>query len=177
MALFSFMEANVGYHQIPMAEEYQVHTALTTSSSIYCYKVMPFGLKNVGATYQRFVNKMFDKPIGRNVEVYIDDMIVKSKQEGDHVSDLRETLSTLRPYNMKLNSKKCLFDVKGGKCLGFPVDERGIEANADKIQAIIEMKSSRTVKEVQRLTGCMAALGRFLSRSADKSLYFFKLKH
>ena len=101
-------------------------------------------------------------------------MIVESKKEEDHISDLRETLSTLRSYNMKMNPKKCVFGVKGGKCLGFLVDERGIEANPDKIQAIIEMKCPRTVKEVQRLTGCMATLGRFVSRSADKSLYFFR---
>ena len=120
-----------------MAEEDQVHTAFTTSSSIYCYKVMSFGLKNAGATYQRFVNKMFGKQIWRNLEVYVNDMIVKSKKEGDHVSDLRETLSTLRAHKMKLNPKKCVFSVKGGKCLGFLVDERGIKANPDKIQAII----------------------------------------
>ena len=80
------------------------------------------------------------------MEVYVDNMIVKRKKEGDHVSNLRETLSTLRTYNMKLNSKKCVFGVRGGKCFGFLVDERGIEANPDKIQAIIEMKSPRTVK-------------------------------
>ena len=102
-ALFSFMDANAGYYQIPMAEEDQVHTTFTTNSGIYCYKVMPFSLKNDGATYQRFVNKMFEKQIGRNVAVYVHDMIFKSKKEEDHVSDLRETLSTLRAYNMKLN--------------------------------------------------------------------------
>lgn len=91
---------------------------------------------------------MFENQIERNVEVYVDDMIVKSKQEEDHVSDLRETLSTLRAHNMKLNSKKYVFGVKAGKCLGFLVDDRGIEANPNKVQAIIEMKSPRTVKEV-----------------------------
>ncbi|XP_010665592.2 uncharacterized protein LOC104882874 [Beta vulgaris subsp. vulgaris] len=101
-------------------------------------------------------------------------MIVKSKAHSDHPADLRETLSTLRKYRMMLNPKKCVFGVKGGKCLGFLVDERGIEANPDKIKAVLEMKSPRNVREVQRLTGCLAALGRFLSRSADKSLFFFK---
>lgn len=103
-ALFSFMDANAGYHQIPMAPKGQPHTAFITSQGVYCYKVMPFGLKNAGATYQRLVNKIFQ--VGRNVEVYVDDMIVKSKQTGDHASDLRETLQTLRNYNMKLNPKK-----------------------------------------------------------------------
>lgn len=93
-------------------------------------------------------------------------MIVKRKHEEDHILDLRETLSTLRIHNMKLNPKKCVFGVKGGKCLGFLVDQRGIEANPDKIEVIIEMKIPRILKEVQRLTGCMAAVRRFLSRSA-----------
>lgn len=101
-------------------------------------------------------------------------MIVKSKAKSDHPADLKETLSTLRKYRMMLNPKKCVFGVKGGKCLGFLVDEKGIEANPDKIKAVLEMKSPRNVREVQRLTGCLAALGRFLSRSADKSLSFFK---
>ena len=157
------MDADAAYHKIPMAEEDQVHTTFTTSCGVYCYKVMPFGLKNAGATYQRFVNKM-----------YVDDMIVKRKQEEDHISDLREILSTLRTHNMKLNPRNCVFGVNGGKCLGFFMIEMGIEANPDKIQAIIKMKSHRTIKEVQRLTDCMAALGCFLSRSSDKSLYFFR---
>ncbi|XP_021851117.1 uncharacterized protein [Spinacia oleracea] len=101
-------------------------------------------------------------------------MIVKLKAKADHVTDLRETLLTLRKYGMKLNPQKCVFGVKGGKCLGLLVDERGIEANPDKIQAILDIKSPQTVKQVQRLTRCIAALGRFLSRSADKSLSFFK---
>ncbi|XP_048492941.1 uncharacterized protein LOC125493531 [Beta vulgaris subsp. vulgaris] len=101
-------------------------------------------------------------------------MIVKSKAHSDHPADLKETLSTLRKYRMMLNPKNCVFGVKGGKCLGFLVDERGIEANLDKIKAVLEMKSPRNVREVQRLTGCLATLGRFLSRSADKSLFFFK---
>lgn len=136
---------------------------------------MPFGLKNAGATYQRLVNKIFENQLGRSVEAYVDDMIVKSKDAADHVDDLKETFITLRKYRMKLNLSKCVFGVQGGKCLGFLVDQRGINANPDKIQAIIDMKSPRSVKEVQRLTGCLAALGRFLFRSADRSLSFFKV--
>lgn len=143
-----------------MAKEDQVLTAFTTTPGIYCYKVMPFGLKNVEATYQRFVNKMFEKKIGCNVEVYVDDKIVKSKQMEDHISDLREKISTLRTHNMKLNPKKCTFGVNAGKCFGFLVDERGIEANPNRIQGIFQMKIPQTVKEVWCLTGCMATLGR-----------------
>ena len=109
---------------------------------------MPFGLKNAGATYQRLVNKMFSKQIGRNMEVYVDDMLVKSKEELTHLDDLRETFATLKQYQMKLNLGKCVFGVALGKFLGFMVSQRGIEANPEKVQAIINMASPKTVKEV-----------------------------
>ena len=102
---------------------------------------MPFGLKNVGTTYQRLVNHMFRPQIGRNVEVYVDDMLVKSQDEGRHLDDLQETFDTLRQYHMKLNPSKYAFGVSLGKFLGFMVSHRGIEANPDKIQAILDMKS------------------------------------
>ena len=104
-----------------MTEEDQEKTAFVTSQGLYCYRVMPFGLKNAGATYQRLVNQMFKKQIGRNVEVYIDEMLVKSRKEEDHLDDLRETFNTLRQYNMKLNPSKCAFRVSSGKFLGFIV--------------------------------------------------------
>ena len=90
---------------------------------------MPFGLKNVGATYQRLVNQMFNKQIGRNVRVYVDDMLIKSKEEEDHLNDLKEMFNTLRQYSMKLNPYKCAFGISSGKFLGFVVSQRGIEAN------------------------------------------------
>ena len=90
---------------------------------------MPFGLKNVGATYQRLVNQMFNKQIGRNVKVYVDDMLIKSKEEEDHLNDLKEMFNTLRQYSMKLNPYKCAFGISSGKFLGFVVSQRGIEAN------------------------------------------------
>ena len=135
---------------------------------------MPFGLKNAGATYQRLVNKMFSKQIGRNMEVYVDDMLVKSKEELTHLDDLRETFATLKQYQMKLNPSKCVFGVASGKFLGFMVSQRGIETNLEKFQAIINMASPKTVKEVQKLTGKIAAINRFVSRETDKCLPFFK---
>ena len=104
-----------------MAEEDQEKTAFVSSQGLYCYKVMPFGLKNAEATYQRLVNQMFEKQIGRNVEVYIDDMLVKSKEEEDHLDDLKETFNTLRQYNMKLNPSKCAFRISSRKFLWFMV--------------------------------------------------------
>ena len=100
---------------------------------MFCYKVMPFGLKNAGATYQRLVNHIFRPQIGRNVEVYVDGMLVKSIDEGSHLDDLQETFETLRQYKMKLNPSKCAFGVSSGKFLGFMVLQRGIEVNPDKI--------------------------------------------
>ena len=100
-----------------------------TSQGLLCYKVMPFGLKNAGVTYQRLMNKMFAHQIGRNVQVYVDDMLVKSLREDDHLDNLKETFNTLRSYNMKLNPNKCAFGVTVGKFLGFMVSQRGIEVN------------------------------------------------
>ena len=104
-----------------MVEEDQEKTAFITSQWLYCYKVMPFGLKNAGATYQRLVNKMFSEQIGRNMEVYVDDILVKSKEELTHLDDLKETFATLRQYQMKLNPSKCAFGVASRKFLGFMV--------------------------------------------------------
>ena len=120
------------------------------------------------------MNKMFTQQIGRNVQVYVDDMLVKSRREEDHLENLRETFNTLRSYNMKLNPGKCTFGVMVGKFLGFMVSQRGNEANPDKIRAIMEMALPRNVKEVQSFNGKIAALNRFVSRATDKCLPFFR---
>uniref|UniRef100_A0A2N9GTA9 Reverse transcriptase domain-containing protein n=1 Tax=Fagus sylvatica TaxID=28930 RepID=A0A2N9GTA9_FAGSY len=160
--LLTFMDAFSGYNQIMMDDTDQEKTSFITSKGLFCYKVMPFGLKNAGATYQRLMNKMFHHQIGRNVEVYVDDMLVKTKDEENHLEDLEETFETLRRYRMKLNPSKCVFGVSSGKFLGFMVSQRGIEANPDKIKAVLEMTPPRTIKEVQSLTGRVAALNRFV---------------
>ena len=109
---------------------------------------MPFGLKNAKATYQRLMNKMFAHQIGRNVQVYVNDMLIKGVREDDHLSDLQETFNMLRTYNMKLNPSKCAFEVTAGKFLGFMVSQRGIEVNLEKIRAIMELAPPKIVKEV-----------------------------
>ena len=124
-----------------MAEENQEKIVFITSQGLYCYKVMPFGLKNIGATYQRLVNKMFSKQIGRNMEMYVDDMLVKSKEELAYLDNLKETFTTLKQYQMKLNPSKCAFGVASGKFLGFMVFQKGIEANPEKVRAILDMTS------------------------------------
>ena len=103
----------------------QEKTSFVTSQGLFCYEVMPFGLKNAGATYQRLVNHMFRPQIERNVEVYVDDMLVKSLDEEEHLDNLQETFDTLRRFSMKLNPSKCVFGVSSGKFLGFMVSHRG----------------------------------------------------
>ena len=169
------MDVFSSYNQIKMDEADQEKTSFFTSQGLFCYKVMSFGLKNIGATYQRLMNKMFAHQIGRNVQVYVDDMLVKSRREDNHLDDLKEIVDTLHSYNMKLNPDKCAFGVMAGKFLGFMVSQRGIEANPDKIHAIIKMAPPKNVKEVQSLNGKVAALNRFVSRTTDMCLPFFRM--
>ena len=173
--LLSFMDAFSGYNQISMDPNDQEKTSFVTGQGTYCYRVMPFGLKNAGATYQRLVNKMFQKKIGTSMEVYIDDMLVKSTTTELHIAHLSEVFQILREYNMKLNPAKCTFGVSAGKFLGFIVNNRGIEANPDKIKAVLDMPPPSSIKEVQRLTGRIAALSQFVSRASDKCQPFFQV--
>ncbi|XP_022851528.1 uncharacterized protein LOC111373252 [Olea europaea var. sylvestris] len=173
--LYSSLDAFSRYHQIPMATEDQEKTSFMADSAIYCYKAMPFVLKNAGATYQRLINKVFADLIGKTIEAYVDDMVVKSKQVDDHITDLEEMFSTLRKYNMKLNPTKCAFGVASGKFLGFMITNRIIEANPDKIQALVSMEAPKSKKDIQKLTGRVVALNRFISRAADKCFPFFKV--
>ena len=137
--------------------------------------MMPFELKNAGATYQRLMNKMLAHQLGRNIQVYVDDMLVKSVRENDHLSDIQETFNTLRSYNMKLNPSKCVFGVTAGKFLGFMVSQRDIEVNPEKVRAILELEPPRTVKAVQSLNRKVAVLNRFVSKATDKCLPFFRV--
>jgi len=134
---------------------------------------MPFRLKNVGVTYQGLVNRMFIQQIGRNVEMYIDDMLVKSKEDC-HLDDLREKFKTLHLYDIKLNPSKCVFGVSSGKFLDFMASQWGVKANPDKIQAMLEMPPPKNIMEVQSLNNRVATLNKFVSRAIDKCLSFFK---
>ncbi|KAG7583508.1 Ribonuclease H domain [Arabidopsis suecica] len=173
--LLTFMDAFSGYNQIMMDPEDQEKTSFITDRGTYCYRVMPFGLKNAGATYQRLVNKMFHEHLGKTMEVYIDDMLVKSLKKEDHIKHLEECFEILNRYQMKLNPAKCTFGVPSGEFLGYIVTKRGIEANPNQINAFLNMPSPKNFKKVQRLTGRIAALNRFISRSTDKSLPFYQI--
>ena len=134
---------------------------------------MPFGLKNTGATFQRRVTKVCKPQIGWNMEGYVDDMIVKTKVTSDHRKDLQEMFDRLRFYNMKLNPSKSMFGASSGKFLGYMVSRHGIKANPEKIKVILEMQPPNSIKDIQRLSSQVAALGRFVPKSADKCLEFF----
>lgn len=174
-ALLSMMDASQGYHQILLHSVDRPDVSFINSSSTYCYAVMPFGLKNAGATNQRMVDRMFRSQLGRKMEAYVDDMLVKSKKIETHASDLKETLRTVCKYRMRLNLAKCTFKVRSGKFLEYMVTESGIEVNPLKVKVIHEMKPPHTLKEAQTLTERIIALSRFVSRLAERSLPFFKL--
>ena len=160
----SFLDAFQGYHQIPLVLDDQEKTAFVTPIGNYHYKVMSFGLKNVGSTYQKMMTRMFESQLGKNIEIYIDDMVEKSKLVSGHLGDLRAIFEILRNYKLRLNASKCLFGVGSGKFLGYMVTHRGIEVNPNQIKAINNLRYPRNPKEVQKLTGMAAALNRFISR-------------
>ncbi|KAL0299002.1 UNVERIFIED_CONTAM: hypothetical protein Sradi_6560000 [Sesamum radiatum] len=121
--LLSIMDASQGYHQIMLAPKDHKRASFISSNDMFCYVAMPFGLKNAGVTYQRLVDKIFQPQLGRNMEVYVDDMLAKSKEACNHVKDLKETFEVLKKYWLKLNPGKCAFGVSGGRFLGFMVTQ------------------------------------------------------
>jgi len=167
--VLSFLDAYSGYNQIPMAVSDMNKIAFITDDANYFYRVMPFGLKNAGATYQRLMDKVFIHLMGQCVEVYVEDMIVKSPSHHQHAEDLSTVFSTLRQFNLRLNPDKCVFGVDRGKFLGFMLTQRDIEANPEKCKAIIEMRSPATIKEVQRLIGRFTAISCFLPKLAEQT--------
>ena len=173
----SFLDAFQGYHQIPLALDDQEKIDFVTPVKNYHYKVMLFGLKNAGSTYQRMMTKMFEPQMGKNVEVYIDDMVVKSKLVSEHVGGLTSIFEIRREHKLRLNTSKCSFGVGSGKFLGYMVTHRGIEVNPDQIKAINNLQPPRNPKKVQKLTRMMTALNKFISRSADRCRLFFFLLH
>lgn len=171
----SFLDAFQGYHQIPLALEDQEKTAFVTPIGNYRYKVIPFGLKNARSTYQRMMTRMFEPLLGKNIEIYVDDMVVKSKLVSEHLWDLGCIFDVLRKHRLRLNASKCSFGVGSGKFLGYIITHRGIEVDPDQIRAIQNLRAPRNSKEIQKLAGMIAALNRFISRSADRCRPFYLL--
>ncbi|GAU43618.1 hypothetical protein TSUD_185110 [Trifolium subterraneum] len=173
--LLSFMDAYSGYNQIKMAEIDKKKTTFMTETGSYYNNVMPFGLKNTGATYQRMMNKAFHNEIGDMLEVYMDDMIVKSEEEIDHTVHLKRVFDQARKFNMRFNPEKCKFGVKAGKFLGFYLTERGIEANPYKCRAFFDYPTPKSKKSIQTLNGMLTSMARFVAKSAQHAFPLFKL--
>ncbi|XP_059277852.1 uncharacterized protein LOC132032053 [Lycium ferocissimum] len=171
----SFMDGSSGYNQIRMSPKDEELTAFRTPKGIYCYKVMPFGLKNAGATYQRAMQNIFDNILHKNVECYVDDLVVKSRKKSDHLQDLRMVFDLLRRYQLKMNPLKCAFGVTSGKFLGFVVRHRGIEIDQAKVDSIVKMAEPRNIHELKSLQGKLAYLRRFISNLAGKCQPFSRL--
>ena len=144
----NFLDAFQGYHQIALAANDQEKTAFLTPVGNYHYKVMPFDLKNARSIYQRMMTRMFKPQLGKSIEVYIDDMVVKSKVASKHVKDLGDIFKILRRHRLRLNTSKCSFGVGSGKFLGYMVTHRGIEVNPDQIRAVTSLQPLRNPKEV-----------------------------
>ena len=136
---------------------------------------MPFGLKNAGSTYQRMITRMFEPQLGKNIEIYVDDMVVKNKMVTEHLEDLGDIFDILRRHKLRLNASKCSFGIGSGKFLGYMVTHRGIEVNPDQIKAINDLKPPQNAKEVQKLTRMIAALNRFISKLANRCRPFYLL--
>ncbi|PKI66986.1 hypothetical protein CRG98_012651 [Punica granatum] len=172
---FSFMDDFSGYNQIRMAEEDKIKTTFTTMWGTFCYRVIPFGLKNAGATYQRAMVTLFHDMMHKEIEVYIDDMIAKSKEGEDHLVHLKRLFDRLKEYKLRLNPAKCTFGAKSGKLLGFVVSERGIEVDPDKVMAIRELPSPSSVREVRGFLGRLNYIVRFIANLTDKCEPLFRL--
>jgi hypothetical protein len=173
--LMSLLDYYSGYHQIWMKTEDEPKTSFITPSGTYCYLRMPEGLKNAGGSFSRMTTKVLHSQIGRNVLTYVDDIIVKSTKQENHVADLQETFANFRQAGLKLNPEKCVFGVKKGKFLGCLVSTKGIKANPRKIEAIFWLEPSNSKKGAQRLAGRLASLNRFISRSTERNLPFFEI--
>ena len=144
----SFLNAFQGYHQIPLAFDDQEKTSFVTPIGNYHYNVIPFGLKNAGSTYQRMMTKMFEAQMGKNIEVYIDDMVVESKIMPEHIGDFTNIFKILRGHKLRLNASKCSFGVGSGKFLGYMMTHRGIKVNLDQVKSINNLQPPRNPKEV-----------------------------
>ncbi|CAN6563557.1 unnamed protein product [Malus baccata var. baccata] len=168
--ILSFMDGHAGYNQIKMAPEDIHKTAFRCPGHVgaYEYLVMPFGLKNAGATYQRAMNDIFHDLIGQSMEVYIDDIVVKSKTEEQHLVDLKQALTRIRIHKLKMNPKKCAFRVRTGNFLGFLVHQRGVEVDKNKSRAIMESPPPTNKVQLQRLLGKINFLRRFIANLAGK---------
>jgi hypothetical protein len=173
--MLSLLDMFSGYHQIRVRREDEEKTSFITPFGTFCFVRMPEGLKNAGCTFSRMIAIVLHPQLRRNILAYVDDIVVKSVQRRDHISDLAETFVNLRAVNLRLNPEKCVFGIHKGKVLGCLVSRKGIEANPDKIKALIEMQDPVSVEDMQKLIGRVVALNRYIPRAAERSLPFFQV--
>ena len=171
----SFMDGSSGYNQIKMDPVDALDTTFRTPRGNFYYTVMPFGLKNAGATYQRAMTYILDDLIHQSVECYVDDMVVKTKDRKDHQDDLRVVFERLCRHQLKMNPLKCAFAVQSGVFLGFVVRHRGIEIEPKKITAIRKMPPPQGSKELKSLQGKLSYIRRFISNLSGRIQPFSKL--
>jgi hypothetical protein len=171
----SFLDAYLVYHHISLAIDDEEKIAFIMPFGIFCYTKMVLGLKNGGATYQKYVHTILEGQIGRNIKSYIDDIVVKLEKHGDLLDDLKETFDNLRKFKIMLNPKKCVFGVSSGKLLDYMVSFQRIDANPKKVEAIEKLQPAQTRKEIQKLAGMMAALSRFISKLGERGMSFYRL--
>lgn len=174
-AMYSFMDGFSRYNQIMMAMIDKLKKSFTTEWGIYCYTVMPFGLKNTGATYQRMANTLLHDMIHKEIEVYVDDMMVKSATREGHFEALDKFLARAEKYNLRLNPKKYIFGVTSGKLLGHIVSQKVIEIDPDKVKVILEMPTPKTEKEVRGFIGRLQYISRFIAKLTAICKPIFKL--
>ncbi len=174
-ALMSFMEGFSGYNQILMATKDMTKTTFVIEWGIYCYTVIPFGLKNTGAIYQRMATALLHDMMHKEVEVYVDDMIVKFTTRGEHITNLRKFFERIKKYKLRLNPNKCTFEVNAGKLLGHMVSSRGIEVDITKIKGILKMPLPKTENEIKGFLGRLQYISRFILRLTTTCEPIFKL--
>jgi hypothetical protein len=165
-AILSLLDCFSVYHQCWMAKEDEEKTSFITPFGTFCFVRMPEGLKKAGPTFTRMTGEVFKPQTNRNIEAYVDDLIVKSGERSNHISDLAETFANMRRAGLKLNPEKCVFRVTKGKKLGCLISAKKIEA-PDKIKAIREMEELKNKKDIQKLNGRVEALNKFISRFAE----------
>ena len=173
--MYSFMDGFFGYNHINMAEADKLKTSFITEWGTYCYLVMPFGLKNAGVTYQQMATTLLHDMIHKEIEVYVDDMMVKSLTREGHFEALDKFLSRAERYNLRLNLKKCVFGVASGKLLGHIISSMGIDVDPDKIKAINEMPAPKTEKDVRGFIGSLQYISQFIARLTTMCDPIFKL--
>lgn len=173
MKLKCFLDVYKGYHQLLVNKNDEEKTAFYTNHGTFCYTKMSFGLKNTGENYQRLVESIFAKQIRRNIEVYIDDKVIKTPDEKKLLDGVEETFKTLEKVRIKLNPGKCTFSVEVGQFLGYYITKKGIQPSPTKVDAFMEVPSPNTLRDAQGLNGKLTALNHFISKSAEKDFPLF----